>query len=356
MIRPSHIAIVLASLSLSVARSATAGWVPNGVPLCSSPCASDLPNIVTDGAGGGIVMWRHYAGSGVHNVVLQRITAEGDIAPGWPADGVPASTDPHNHSNPGITADGDGGVIVAWEDYRSVVNPPYLDIYAQRVTASGTIAPGWNPDGVRLTGAPNGQISPRVCSDGTGGALVTWEDYRSGSSNPDIYAQHVTGAGTIAPGWPVDGLLIAGGTSVQNFPAITADGAGGALIVWRDGSGALFGQRITSAGAVAAGWPTSGVVVCPSPGWQDIPHVVSDGAGGAIVGWEDARTAPPGTYDPSYEYANIYAQHVTASGTISPGWPVDGLPVCLAPHTQHHLSIAADGVGGVLMAWEDYRA
>ncbi|MBI3539179.1 MAG: T9SS type A sorting domain-containing protein [Candidatus Eisenbacteria bacterium] len=197
---------------------------------------------------------------------------------------------------------------------------------------------------------------PRVCADEAGGAFITWQDYRLGNSNPDIYAQHVTGAGAIASGWPVDGLLINGAAGEQTFPDIAGDGAGGAIIVWRDGIGALYAQRITTAGAVATGWPASGVVVCPAPGWQDIPHVVPDGAGGAIVGWEDARTAPPGTFDPSYDYSNIYAQHVTASGTISTGWPADGLPVCLALHTQHHLSIAADGVGGVLMAWEDYRA
>ena len=37
-------------------------------------------------------------------------------------------------------------------------------------------------------------------------------------------------------------------------------------------------------------------------------------------------------------------------------WSSEGVPVCAAPGIQHRSSIAVDGIGGVILAWEDYRA
>ena len=39
------------------------------------------------------------------------------------------------------------------------------------------------------------QYSPTIISDGAGGAIVTWYDYRSG--NYDIYAQRILATGTV---------------------------------------------------------------------------------------------------------------------------------------------------------------
>jgi hypothetical protein len=43
-----------------------------------------------------------------------------------------------------------------------------------------------------------------LCRDGAGGVYAGWEDARSGST--DIYLQHFTAEGTMAPGWPTGGL------------------------------------------------------------------------------------------------------------------------------------------------------
>ncbi len=57
--------------------------------------------------------------------------------PQWTADGVPLCVEVGNQEILAIASDGAGGAIVAWQDGRSGNN----DIYAQRVTHSGEVAP-----------------------------------------------------------------------------------------------------------------------------------------------------------------------------------------------------------------------
>jgi hypothetical protein len=49
---------------------------------------------------------------------------------------------------------------------------------------------------VPLCTAVNGQYSPTVAPDGFGGAIVAWQDLRSGTTN-DIYANRITQSGVI---------------------------------------------------------------------------------------------------------------------------------------------------------------
>ena len=83
------------------------------------------------------------------DVYVQRVTASGMIAPGWPGDGVPVCTNPEIQDAVGIAPDGAGGVYVAWQDTRDYfVDFHRRDIYLQRVTHDGSIPPGWSLDGI----------------------------------------------------------------------------------------------------------------------------------------------------------------------------------------------------------------
>ena len=93
---------------------------------------------------------------------------------------------------PTVASDGAGGAIVAWYDSRS----GNADIYAQRISAAGAVE--WTPDGVALCTAPDIQQFPTLASDGANGAIVAWEDYRSGTS--DVYAQRVQANGELGGG------------------------------------------------------------------------------------------------------------------------------------------------------------
>src|SRR5205814_7379251 len=99
-------------------------------------------------------------------------------------------------------ADSAGGVYLAWADDRCL---GHRDIYAARVTPTGVAAAGWPKDGLPVCTQAGNQIHPAVVADGAGGAIVAWDDGRSGTRT-DIFAQHVLAGGTVDPSWPVDGL------------------------------------------------------------------------------------------------------------------------------------------------------
>jgi len=66
--------------------------------------------------------------------------------------------------------------------------------------------------------------------------------------------------------------------------------------------------------SAAGAWPHgpgTNLALCTAPGQQASSTIVSDGPGGAIVSWADARSGPSN---------DIYAQHVLASGA-APGSP-----------------------------------
>ena len=69
---------------------------------------------------------------------------------------------------------------------------------------------------------------------------------------------------------------------------------------------------------------------------QSNPQMISDGAGGSIIVWEDQRN---GSYD-------IYAQRRDANGSLVSGWGADGTVICGAPGDQFAPVIATDGAGG----------
>jgi hypothetical protein len=154
-------------------------------------------------------------------------------------------TESHDQQEPQITSDGSDGAIIAWQDNRS----GNWDIYAQRVHASGT--PQWTDCGVGICMASNSQEYPQITSDGSGGAIIAWKDYRN-NTDYDIYAQRVDALGDTK--WTADGVGICTASDSQEYPQITSDGSGGAIIAWRDnrnGNYDIYAQKIYQDGRLA---------------------------------------------------------------------------------------------------------
>lgn len=263
----------------------------------------------------------------------------------WPPNGAPVCTDAANQLTPVAVSDGAGGAIVAWYDFRS----GHMDIYAQRVLASGAPDPAWPIDGLPVCTAPGWQHLPVIVSDGAGGAIVAWQDERTSSAN--IYAQRVLASGSVDPAWPADGRALCTASGDQAYPVIAGDGAGGAYVAWRDYRGGpetnLYAQRVLGNGAIAAGWPANGLEICTASGNQSTPSIAGDGAGGAFIAWSDLRND---------QHSDIYVQRVLAGGAVDPAWPADGHAVCTAAWNQSEATIIPDGQGAAIVAWSDYRS
>jgi hypothetical protein len=54
----------------------------------------------------------------------------------------------------------------------------YWNIYAKRVNSAGVVQ--WTAGSVAIFTAANDQLAPQIISDGSGGAIITWTDLRSG--------------------------------------------------------------------------------------------------------------------------------------------------------------------------------
>jgi hypothetical protein len=274
------------------------------------------------------------------------------LAPGWPAIGTPATRAAGNQYGQVMVSDGQGGAFVAWEDHRSVFATG-VDLYAQHVLGNGQIAPGWPADGLPVCVANGDQGYSQLLFDGAGGLVLVWEDGRGG---PGIYAQHLRGDGVRVLGWPENGLAVSGGAAGgEGSSWLVNDGEGGIIVAWGrvpSGNGVeIYAQRINWWGEVAPGWPVGGRRVAPAAGvWGPWPAgMAPDGAGGAYIGWMHG-------YDFNFSDADIYAVRILPDGSVAPGWAAGGNPVAVATNAQIITSVVADSAGGVMLAWYDTRS
>jgi hypothetical protein len=309
-------------------------WPEGGVPLCTAYWDQDWLEMAEDGAGGAIVVWQDYRDSSPMysriDLYARRVYSDG--TPVWLTDGVPICLAPNSQWWPQIVGDGTGGAVITWWDFRS----GEADIYAQRVLSDGIVA--WTTDGISLCTAAGDQYRPVLVTDGSSGAIVAWEDHRGAGA--DIYAQRVYSDGTLA--WTTDGISLSVAAGDQAWPAITSDGAGGAIVAWHggcSGSSAICAQRVHPDGSVA--WTVGGAVLSSGPGYY--PQIAGDQAGGAIVVWQTGF----------WSEADLYAQRVYSDGVVA--WAAGGVPLSLAPGGQHNPVLVSDGNGGAIVAWQDER-
>ena len=334
--------LFLSLIGLAVTPRASLGAWPHdpsvNVPL-APVASSQYPNdIISDGAGGAIVAWADTRGSSF-DIYAQRIVASGAVAPGWPATGLLVCNAANSQGNPVMVSDGAGGAIIAWADPRGGL--ANRDIYAMRVNADGTLGAGWPVNG-RLLSSVNvlkDEQNPVIASDGAGGAIVAWELVFTSPTDIDIYAARVTSAGAL--GWSTP--LVTPGAK-QDAPCIVADGAGGAIIGYEDNSLGTYDLKAVGAnGGGGINWgPTT---ICASAFDQRFPQGVSDGAGGAILAWTDTRSGDE----------DVFASRVTSTGAIAPGWTSVGNAVASLGGGQLAAVLASDGNHGALIAWSDGR-
>lgn len=319
-------------------------WPVDGLAICTAAGDQVWSELTSDGAGGAIITWTDPR-SGNRDIYAQRVLVSGIVDPAWPANGRALCTATDDQDLPMIISDGAGGAIATWVDLRTGEQ----DIYAQRVLASGVVDPGWPVDGRAVCTAVNPQLNPKIVSDGAGGAVVSWDDGRNGIDY-DIYAQHIQASGAVDPGWPVDGLALCTAVGDQEGQSVVSDGMGGAIVAWIDErvliSSDIYAQHVLPSGVVDPIWPTDGAAVCTAGGFQRYPEIISDGAAGAIICWADYRGP---------EAPDTYAQHILANGTPDPAWPVDGVAVCTAVDTQLFPQLVSDGAGGAILTWYDWR-
>lgn len=344
-IRLASVFVVVATTL--VARPAPASWpftTTGNLEVCHQPSGARTSlSAVSDDQSGAIVLWQDTRNA-FSDIYAQRILVSGIVDPTWSAGGFPVCNATSNQSGPVSIPDGSGGAIVTWYDNR---NGPD-DIYAQHVLPSG-VDPAWPSNGCALCTATNGQAFPAIVTDGSGGAIVAWQDGRGATT--DIYAQHVLASGDVDPAWPVNGLAVCTAAGTQTTAAIAMDGAGGAIVTWQDARAAagqddIYAQHVLASGAVDPVWPANGrALTAPSTLMDVTPRIVSDGTGGAYVAWVIMIASQPG----------FFIRHLTSSGTVQSGWPSFGTGA-FGFSDDPKFATVDDGSGGVIVCYKACNA
>ena len=311
----------------------------NGIAVCTAADWQIKPLIVTDCQGGAIIVWTDSRNISGYDIYAQSIDSTGAVK--WTLDGVAICTVTGWQEYPQLVSDGQGGAIITWKDYRDGFSNP--DIYAQAIESSGMTK--WTPGGVPICSAIGLQEYPQIILNGQGGTFITWDDYRNGSSNPDIYIQSIDSTGTVM--WTLNGIAICTVSSWQLNPRFITNEQGGAIITWQDSRNGLnydiYAQSINSTGTVQ--WTPNGTAICTAINIQYNPQLVLDRQGGAIITWQDSRNGGV--------YFDIYAQAINKNGVVQ--WTPDGIAICTAAYNQQNPKLVSDGQYGAIITWEDYR-
>ncbi|MCX5725947.1 MAG: hypothetical protein NT030_01980 [Candidatus Saganbacteria bacterium] len=309
-------------------------WGKDALAVCQAPMNQSLPEIVSDGEDGAIVIWEDYR-SGHADIYAQKISGLGTVE--WKKDGIPICEAPNAQLRPLAISDGYGGAIITWYDYRGELAE---DIYAQRIDNTGRVL--WQKDGVPISAEKGTQWYPGIAPDGTGGAVIVWTDFRSGSTS-DVYAQRISSSGKIM--WEKDGIPVASIAENQLNPDIAYAGAGEVIIAWEDyraGNFDIYSQKIKITSETV--WQKNGIQVGSSVFNEEEPHIVADQAGGAIVVWKERRI----------NGSNILSQKIDKDGLAS--WGETPKMICKEDGQKSRISISPADRGGALISWEDTRA
>lgn len=364
-------------------------WTTDGVAVSAAAGDQSVPQLIADGAGGAVIVWKdgRDLATTANDIYAQHLNGAG--LPQWTANGVAVSTTASDQQSPQLIAGGAGGAIVAWRD----VDLTAATIRAQRLNGAGL--PQWTAGGVgvnTLAVANTILASPQLISDGQDGAFIVWTAF--GGGNSGMWAQRINAAGVTQ--WnqevqvssasatfakPVtdggDGLIVVWNLSsgvraqrlngsgvlqwtgnglsgqvvaasanvdIELFPI--PDGVGGMIVAWSDfrgGNNDIYAQRVNNAGVPQ--WAANGVAVSTAANTQIFPRLLPDGASGAIVVWQDARTVSTSKDD-------IYAQHINDAGALQ--W-LGTTAVSTASGEQLGPQIVADGYGGAIVVWQDAR-
>jgi hypothetical protein len=362
------------------------GFPPSGAVVCTATvegrgALDQLMAIASDGAGGAFVAWtdsRNTPTGGVliYDVFAQHIRGDGTLDPAWPAPGLALTSGsgykypqalvadddggfwlltesasewtpgtfyaihhdasgtalgqwspPGFAARPVATEDLSGGIFVAWDDCRDC--PTFGDvIYLNRLDPGAEAHFGWPEGGIPLRESGSDEGFPTIVRTSDGGVMVSWLEEIVGAPNRHAARKILPGADPV-PGWHGAFTTFVESLSASGWPKAVTDGAGGAMYAYRLNEPNLFGSRVDLNGNVPAVFPDTGLALCSVTGDQYLEDLVSDGANGAFVLWEDRR-------DPTSD-VDVYAMRFTREGEVGSITSVDppsippGNVVALAP-------------------------
>jgi hypothetical protein len=220
-------------------------------------------------------------------------------------------------------SDGQGGAICIFSDWRS----GHSQIYGQRIDSNGNRL--WGENGLPLVTWNDGNVGLKdVVQDIWGNGFISWS--KNVSPINEIYVQKFNLiSGTRH--WGDMGVMDCSAQAICDYQQTIADEQGGVIDLWSDqrfggGFGKLFAQHLDSNGNLL--WTPNGIPVRdPNTGDQLLESVqiaVPDGQGGGI--WVNEL--------PTYHTFNLF--RLTGTGTVSWIWSHGGVETFFVTDMTRH--------------------
>ncbi|QGW28538.1 T9SS type A sorting domain-containing protein [Phnomibacter ginsenosidimutans] len=153
-------------------------WAANGVSICNTTGA-DLYNtlMVPDGAGGVLAAWYDLRNSPLGAIYVQRLTPAG--ATQYASNGIAVVSGQSHIINYGLSEDGVGNAIIAYDTQNDRIFG-YRFLVATGLPVSG--------GSVAICNRSSVSVNPGVAADANGDIYIAWEDYRNNLAESDVYA------------------------------------------------------------------------------------------------------------------------------------------------------------------------
>lgn len=206
-----------------------AGWPARGLRLNSGSYlaqSATFARLIPSGDSHMIAVWAGREPDGTTQTLrLARFGLDGTRDPAWPAGGIIARTS-STLVEPGVVADGAGGVHLLWGESAAL---RWTHVLADGTTPAAFAAGPLDPldaSGVLASGSNYGKCAPGE----NGSVLIAWNDSRP--SRVGIRVRALRGDGTPDPAWPDTGLVTTS-EHAGSLRALHSDDDGGAYVAWQ---------------------------------------------------------------------------------------------------------------------------
>lgn len=180
---------------------------------------------------------------------------------------------------------------------------------------------------------------------GDGGMFLAWEDTTNTNTiGTNVYLQKINGNGTVA--FAANGLAVTNISGSQTNISMVSDGAGGVILAWQDNRfnsrTDIYGQRVLSNGTFA--WTDGGKALTDTLGLQQAPYLCAASNGEVFMLYRSSLIDFGSTT--SYD---LYATriNITTGNYITPKVIANGNNIQTAESIQPDLN------GGAFILWQD---
>lgn len=155
-----------------------AQWTANGVSICNTTGA-DLYNTLTvpDGNGGILAAWFDLRNAPLGAVYVQRLNSNGSTQ--YSSNGIAVVSGQSHIINYSLAEDGVGNGIIAYDTDNDRIFG-YRFLVATGLPVSG--------GAVAICNRSSISVNPGVAADANGDIYIAWEDYRNNPAESDVYA------------------------------------------------------------------------------------------------------------------------------------------------------------------------